>query len=129
MTTPSSGFSRPRPGTQPEYLHPAYGSTVKRAPAQPLVMLTHTLSEMTAPVFGYDDIKAVEADLTRQHQGEPQGERISVSGQVLDEDGRPIPDTIVEVWQCNAAGRYAHHADVHDAPARPEFLRLRPSVD
>jgi protocatechuate 3,4-dioxygenase beta subunit len=121
MTTPTAGFRRPAPGTQPEYLYPAYGSTVKRAPQQPLVLLPHTLSEMTAPVFGYNDIKVGEADLTRQHQGEPQGERITVSGQVLDEDGKPIADTIVEVWQCNAAGRYAHHADVHDAPLDPNF--------
>jgi protocatechuate 3,4-dioxygenase beta subunit len=114
-------FRRPAPGTQPEYLYPAYGSTVKRAPSQPLVLLPHTLSEMTGPVFGYDNIFKGAADLTRQHDGAPQGERITVSGQVLDEDGSAIPETIVEIWQCNAAGRYAHKRDDHDAPLDPNF--------
>ena len=116
-----AGFRRPPKGTQPDYLHPPYASTQKRAPTKPLVLLPHTLSEMTGPVFGYDIVKEGENDLTRQHAGAPLGERIVVSGKVLDEGGRPIPRTLVELWQCNAAGRYRHKADTHDAPLDPNF--------
>ena len=83
-------YRRPYRGTQPDYLFPPYASTVKRAPSQPLVVLPHTLSELTAPVFGYGDIKPTDGDLTKQHKGEPQGERIVVSGRVLDENGKAI---------------------------------------
>jgi protocatechuate 3,4-dioxygenase, beta subunit len=114
-------YRRPYVDTQPDYLFPKYASTVKRAPTQPLVVLPHTLSEVTAPVFGYGDIKAEDADLTRQHKGEPQGERIVVSGRVLDESGKPIPGVLIEIWQANAAGRYNHRVDQHDAPIDPNF--------
>src|SRR5688500_14193301 len=114
-------YRRPYRDTQPDYLFPAYASTVKRAPTQPLVVLPHTLSEVTAPVFGYDEVKPGDADLTRQHPGEPLGERIVVSGRVLDENGRPAPNVLVEIWQANAAGRYNHRVDQHDAPIDPNF--------
>jgi protocatechuate 3,4-dioxygenase beta subunit len=114
-------YRRPYPNTQPEYLFPNYASTVKRAPRHPLVVLPHTLSELTAPVFGYGDVKETDHDLTRQHQGEPLGERIVVSGRVLDENGKPLPGVLVEIWQANAAGRYNHRVDQHDAPLDPNF--------
>jgi protocatechuate 3,4-dioxygenase, beta subunit len=114
-------YRRPYWNTQPEYLFPKYASTVKRAPTQPLVVLPHTLSEVTAPVFGHGEVKPGDADLTRQHKGEPLGERIVVSGRVLDENGRPIPNILIEVWQANAAGRYNHRVDQHDAPIDPNF--------
>jgi protocatechuate 3,4-dioxygenase, beta subunit len=116
-----SSYRRPYFNTQPEYLFPHYASTVKRAPSQPLVVLPHTLSEVTAPVFGYGDIKPTDSDLTQQHKGEPQGERIVISGRVLDENSRPIPNILVEIWQANAAGRYNHRVDQHDAPLDPNF--------
>ena len=114
-------YRRPYWDTQPEYLFPKYASTVKRAPTQPLVVLPHTLSEVTAPVFGYDEVKPGDADLTKQHKGEPLGERIVVSGRVLDENGKPIANILVEIWQANAAGRYNHRVDQHDAPIDPNF--------
>jgi protocatechuate 3,4-dioxygenase beta subunit len=117
----ATGYRRPTPGSQPEYLHPPYASSVKRSPRQPLVLLPHTLSELTGPLFGYARMQANDADLTRQHAGEPLGERITVTGRVLDEDGRAIPNTLVEIWQPNAAGRYAHRVDTHDAPLDPNF--------
>jgi len=120
MTNPAP-YRRPLPGTQPEYLFPKYASTVRRAPSQPLVVLPHTLSELTAPVFGHGDVKAGDSDLTSQHAGAPLGERIVVSGRVLDEDGRPVPNILVEIWQANAAGRYNHVVDQHDAPIDPNF--------
>jgi protocatechuate 3,4-dioxygenase beta subunit len=115
------GYRRERPGTQPAHLHPAYGSTVKRAPTRPLITLPHTLSEVTGPMFGHNRIGPDDADLTRQHAGEPIGERIIVTGRVLDEDGRAVPNTLVELWQCNSTGRYFHPVDQHDAPLDPNF--------
>src|SRR5262245_51990732 len=108
-------------GSQPPLLYPPYGSTVRRAPAQPLIRMPHNFSDFSAPVYGYRDIADVDADLTRQHPGEPLGERIIVSGRVLDEDGRPVRRTLVELWQCNAAGRYRHAIDDHPAPIDPNF--------
>ena len=115
------GYRRPAPGTQPDYLFRPYASTVKRAPTRPLVLLPHTLTEATGPVFGYGEVKAGDADLTRQHKGDPIGERIIVSGRVLDEDGKPVAGTLVEIWQANSAGRYPHRVDQHDAPTDPNF--------
>jgi protocatechuate 3,4-dioxygenase, beta subunit len=106
---------------QPAYLHPDYKSTVKRSPSQPLLVIPHSLSEVTGPVYGHSRIAPVDADLTRQHAGEPLGERIIVSGRVLDENGRPVPHTLIEIWQCNAAGRYIHVRDQHPAPLDPNF--------
>jgi protocatechuate 3,4-dioxygenase beta subunit len=115
------GYRRPTPGTQPNHLHPSYVSSIKRAPTKPLVYMPHTLSELTGPLFesASADVKAY--DLTRQHSGEPLGERIIVSGRVLDENSRPLPHMLVELWQCNAAGRYLHKIDQHDAPLDPNF--------
>ena len=115
------GYRRPVAGTQPEYLSPAYASTVKRSPSQPLILLPQSLSEMTGPVFGHERVKPGDADLTRQHAGEPLGERIIVAGRVQDEDGSPVRNTLIELWQANAAGRYQHKNDNHDAPLDPNF--------
>jgi protocatechuate 3,4-dioxygenase beta subunit len=79
------------------------------------------MSELTGPVFGRDAVGPLDHDLTQQHDAEPLGERIIVTGRVLDEDGRPIRHTLVELWQANAAGRYAHAIDRHDAPLDPNF--------
>ena len=114
-------YRRPHPGTQPDYDFPAYASTRKRHPTQPLVVAPQTLSEVTGPIFGYDAVKPGDHDLTRQHKGEPIGERILVSGRVLDESGKPVPHTLIEIWQANAAGRYAYRTDQHDAPLDPNF--------
>ncbi|MFM8462523.1 MAG: protocatechuate 3,4-dioxygenase subunit beta [Burkholderiaceae bacterium] len=114
-------YRRPPPGSHSDYLYPGYASTVTRAPSQPLVLLPQTLSETTGPVFGHERVSAADADLTRQHQGEPLGERILVCGRVMDEDGRAVPNTLIEVWQANAAGRYRHQHDQHDAPLDPNF--------
>jgi protocatechuate 3,4-dioxygenase, beta subunit len=108
-------------GTQPEYLHPAYASSVKRAPTKPLILLPHTKTETTGPVFGHSLVTSADSDLTSQHSGDPLGERIIVSGRVLDEDGRGVPGSLVEIWQANAAGRYMHKVDQHGAPLDPNF--------
>jgi protocatechuate 3,4-dioxygenase beta subunit len=105
----------------PPLIHPPYASTVKRNPSRPLVVVPHTLTELTGPVFGHDAVGPDDADLTRRHAGEPLGERIMVEGRVLDEDGRPVPHTLVEIWQANASGRYVHIVDQHPAPLDPNF--------
>lgn len=108
---------------QPPYLHPAYQSTVKRAPLQPLVVRPQTLTELTGPVYGYDALRELDHDLTRNAvvNGEPLGERIIVTGRVLDDWGNPVRGALVELWQANAAGRYLHQRDQHPAPLDPNF--------
>ena len=80
------------------YLAPAYVSTRTRSPRKPLIVIPHTLSELTGPVYGHESVFEGDSDLTKGHAGEPLGERIVVSGRVTDEDGRPIPDTLIEIW-------------------------------
>jgi len=110
---------------QPPYLYPEYKSTVLRAPTRSLVPLKHTLSERTGPVFGHNSISLYDNDLTlnARKNGEPLGERIVVAGKVMNERGRPIANTLVEIWQANAAGRYIHKVDQHNSTLDPNFLR------
>ncbi|WBB67962.1 protocatechuate 3,4-dioxygenase subunit beta [Micromonospora sp. WMMD812] len=105
----------------PPLLSPGYGSTVLRAPRQPLTYLPQRLTEVTGPLLGEGRLGEFDHDLTRQHDGEPQGQRIIVHGRVLDGDGRPVPRTLVEIWQANAAGRYRHAIDTWPAPLDPHF--------
>ena len=125
MTDTTAGGGLVIPGYVRETGDPAlatseYGSTRYRAPNR-LEILPHTLTEVTGPAFGEDRVRAGDADLTRQSDGEPLGERIIVHGRVLDGDDRPVPNTLVEVWQANSAGRYRHDGDRHDAPLDPYF--------
>src|SRR6202043_4119826 len=107
---------------EPPYLHPDYRSTMLRAPKRPLVQLPEEwFHHVAGPVFGRVPVRPEDADLTLQHDGEPLGERIFLTGQVLDGDGEPVRDTLVEVWQANAAGRYADPGDDHRAPLDPNF--------
>jgi protocatechuate 3,4-dioxygenase, beta subunit len=113
----------PDPGFGPEVQvdYPGYRSTQWRAPKRPLVTLPEELMALDGPVFGEDALSPSDGDLTRQHAGEPLGERILVHGRVVDEDGRPLRGTLVEVWQANAGGRYRHEVDQHPAPLDPNF--------
>lgn len=116
---------RPRDwSSHPAYRDPGYRSTALRAPTKPLVPLKGALSLLAAPVFGHERLGATDADLTVNgaKTGEPLGERIIVCGRVLDEDGRAVPETLVEIWQANAAGRYIHKVDQHAAPLDPNFF-------
>jgi protocatechuate 3,4-dioxygenase, beta subunit len=108
-------------GTQPPLNSPGYRSTAQRAPSRPAIQLPESLSDLNVPVYGWWPIGETDNDLTKQHSGEPQGERIIVAGRVVDEDGRPVRGALVEVWQANAAGRYRHAKDNHPAPLDPNF--------
>ncbi len=107
--------------SQPPLLYPPYKSTIPRAPAEPMIQVPRSFADLAAPLFGHLPIGGTDNNLTRQHPGEPLGERIVVAGRIADEDGRAVPDTLVELWQCNAAGRYFHARDDHPAPLDPNF--------
>jgi protocatechuate 3,4-dioxygenase beta subunit len=115
------GYRRDDVDVDPPYLHPDYLATRTRAPKRPLILLPHTLSEVTGPVYGDDRIGELDHDLTRRFDGEPIGERVILHGRVLDGDGHPVRNTLVEIWQANAAGRYRHVVDGHPAPIDPNF--------
>ena len=114
-------FDAIEPGVYPDLIYPPYKSTMNRGPAQPLLRID-------APRPVSDNVRPAprillphDMDLTAQGDSEPLGEKIVVTGRVLDEDGKPVRDSLLEVWQCNAAGRYRHKRDQHDAPLDPNF--------
>lgn len=108
----------------PPYLYPDYKSTVYRAPSKLLIPVKHRMGELTGPVYGEEVVRLHDNDLTKNAavNGAPLGERIIVAGRVTDELGRPIPHTLIEIWQANAAGRYVHKIDQHPAPLDPNFF-------
>jgi protocatechuate 3,4-dioxygenase, beta subunit len=108
-------------GPEVQVDYPGYRSTTWRVPRRPLASTPEELHSLSGPVFGEDAIGELDHDLTHQHEGEPLGERIIVYGRVLGDDGRPIRNALVEVWQANAAGRYLHEVDQHPAPLDPNF--------
>jgi protocatechuate 3,4-dioxygenase beta subunit len=113
---------QPEDSGQPPSLFPAYKSTQLRAPAQPLIKIPPTLTEISGPAACWDGLMGgAMADLTTQHKGMPQGQRIIVSGRVTDDTGRAVSNTVIEIWQANAAGRYIHVRDSWDAPLDPNF--------
>ena len=116
---------RPRDWTShPAHIDSGYRSTALRGPTKPLIALKPALAALAAPVFGHDRCGPLDADLTRngRKDAEPLGERIIVTGHVLNESGRAVPHTLVELWQANSAGRYIHAVDQHAAPLDPNFF-------
>lgn len=107
----------------PRALHPPYRATVLRAPSHPRLSLLHSSSELSGPVFGEGDLGPHDHDLylNAQKDGEPIGERIIVYGTVTEQSGRPVPATLIEIWQANAGGRYLHPGDNYEAPLDPNF--------
>lgn len=110
----------------PPYLYKAYRSTIKRSPTLPLIDVPLTLSELTGPGPAISAVTPEDADLTRNAGtgGEALGQRIIVTGRVLDERGTPVPNTLIEIWQANAAGRYIHRSDQWPGPLDPNFLGI-----
>ncbi|MFM9370031.1 protocatechuate 3,4-dioxygenase subunit beta [Streptomyces sp. Da 82-17] len=113
------------PSHHPRRDYAPYRSSVLRHPAQPPVAIDTRLDpeavELSSPAFGETDVTELDSDLTRQHQGEPLGERITVTGRLSDRQGRPVRGQLIELWQANASGRYAHQRDQHPAPLDPNF--------
>ena len=107
----------------PPALTPDYKTSVARSPRLSMISLENTASEITGPTFGHGDIDPIDNDLIKNHArtGDPIGERIIVHGRVLDENARPVPNTLVEIWQANAGGRYRHKKDSYLAPIDPNF--------
>jgi protocatechuate 3,4-dioxygenase, beta subunit len=122
MSKPAEFNQRDRLWQPPGYTHD-YKTSIARSPRLPLLSLEQSLSEITGPTFGPRDIDPGDNDLIRNFAttGDPIGERIIVHGRVLDESGRPVPDTLVEIWQANAGGRYRHPKDTYFAPIDPNF--------
>ena len=120
--TPYEYIQRDR-GQHPPALTPGYKTSVLRSPRLPLWSLQNSLSEVTGPVFGHDELGPLDHDLILNYArgGEPIGERTIVHGRVLDEHGRGVPHALVEVWQANAGGRYRHKNDSYLAPVDPNF--------
>jgi protocatechuate 3,4-dioxygenase beta subunit len=115
-------YNREDERAQPPFLFPAYASTVRRAPSQASIRIPQTITETSGPADCWNDLMGgALADMTRQHKGEPLGQRIIVTGRVLDENARPVPNTVIEIWQANAAGRYIHSRDNWPAPLDPNF--------
>jgi protocatechuate 3,4-dioxygenase, beta subunit len=119
---PAEFYMRDR-NTQPPAYAPGYKTSVPRSPRQALLTLQQTPSEITGPTFGHNDFGALDNDLTLNfsHGGMPVGERIILHGRVLDENGRPVPNTLVEIWQANASGRYRHKKDAYLGALDPNF--------
>lgn len=107
--------------TQPRLDYPPYRSSLLRHPKAQLQQVDPDAVELCAPCFGARDVAEHESDLTIQHTAEPIGERIVVTGRIVDGDGRPVRRQLVEIWQANAAGRYRHLRDQHPAPLDPNF--------
>jgi len=111
-----------RPGAiDPPYLYPDYGSTRLRAPREPLVALPEGALDTPGPLVPRGFVRSGDNDLTARGKSPPLGEKMIVSGRLLDEAGRPVRDSLVEIWQANASGRYDHPGDTHDAPLDPNF--------
>lgn len=108
----------------PPYLYPGYGSTRLRAPREPLLALPAGALDVPGPRVPKGFVRAGDNDLTAQGKAAPLGEKMVVSGRLLDADGRPVRDSLVEIWQANASGRYAHPGDTHDAPLDPNFTGI-----
>ncbi|WP_409490187.1 protocatechuate 3,4-dioxygenase subunit beta [Amycolatopsis sp. cmx-11-12] len=114
-------YRRDPEGTHPPLDYAGYRSTALRHPQEPLIVLPHLLTEITGPALGQGRVGEFDNDLTQGHAGEPQGQRIIVTGRLLDGDGRPIRDSLVEIWQANAGGRYRHTLDRWPSPVDPNF--------
>ncbi len=107
--------------TQPRIDFTPYRSSLLRHPTKDPHHVDPETIELWSPAFGHQDVHALESDLTIQHNGEPMGERIIVRGRILDGDGHPVRNQLVEIWQANSAGRYIHKRDQHPAPLDPNF--------
>jgi len=119
---PAEFYQRDRLWHPPAHA-PNYKTSLPRSPRQALLSVQGSMSELTGPAFGHTDIAPLDNDLIKNYAktGDPVGERIIVHGRVMDENGRPVPNSLVEIWQANAGGRYRHKKDMYLAPIDPNF--------
>ncbi|OBJ87011.1 protocatechuate 3,4-dioxygenase subunit beta [Mycobacterium asiaticum] len=122
MNAIAADYSAGGAPAQPLLDYPPYRSSALRHPKNPRIIVDPDELELSAPCFGRQDVDPLDADLTAGHPGEPIGERIIVTGRVVDGSGRPVAGQLVEIWQANASGRYHHHGDQHPAPLDPNFV-------
>ena len=122
MNKPAEYYQRDREWQPPAYCKD-YKTSVTRSPRYAMISLENTVSEITGPVFGHCDVDSIDNDLIQNYakDGDPIGERIIIHGRVLDENARPVPGTLVEIWQANAGGRYRHKKDTYLAAIDPNF--------
>jgi len=114
-------FDELAPGSHPGLIYTSYKATVKRGPTQNPVRMHMPSSLSTNPKATPSLILPNDLDLTTHGDSAPLGEKIVVTGRVLDEDGKPVRNSLLEIWQANASGRYRHKKDQHDAPLDPNF--------
>ena len=119
-----NSFTPKDPESHPPLIHPLYKSSTTRSPSKDPIIVSQTITELTGPTFDHSSLPDHSADLTMNGRkvGEPIGERIIVTGRILDENEDPISGAMVEIWQANAAGRYVDREDQHHAPKDPNFL-------
>jgi protocatechuate 3,4-dioxygenase beta subunit len=117
-------FSSKDQASHPPDIHPPYKSSTTRGPSKDAIKVPQTITETTGPHFDSSILQEHDNDLTvnGRTSGEPIGERLIVTGRILDENGAPVPQALVEIWQTNAAGRYIDRGDQHNAPLDPNFL-------
>lgn len=122
MSSSAAFYQRDR-DRHPQSLTPNYKTSIARSPRFSRISLDQSTGEITGPTFGHGDVAPLDNDLIKNYaqDGDPIGERIIVHGRVLDENARPVPNTLVEVWQANAGGRYRHKKDTYLAPIDPNF--------
>ncbi|WP_254452582.1 protocatechuate 3,4-dioxygenase subunit beta [Roseicella sp. DB1501] len=110
-------------GVEPAVPIPGYGNTFTHTPAQPPIRRPPMRTEVTGPLELWRKLPCGDDNLAVLAPGRmAQGQLIHIGGRVLDEDGRPVPGAVVELWQANAAGRYFHPNDQRDAPLDPDFI-------
>src|SRR5258708_34111597 len=122
MTNGESEFFQRERGVHPPAFTPDYKTSVLRSPRRPLLSLQNSLSEVTGPLFGHDEIGPADNDLILNYakDGEPIGERIIVHGHVKDTTGLPVPNTLIKFWQANAGGGYRHKNGRCLSPLHPD---------
>ena len=122
MRMTSTKFAPVAQGVYPSPVHAPYKSTRLRGPLQSALRIGAPAASLLAFQIPPALVKPLDADLTAQGAGVPLGEKIGVTGRVVDEDGLPVTHSLIEVWQCNSAGRYFHSKDQHAAPLDPNFF-------
>ena len=109
------------PATQSQGVVAGYAQTAQRWPGQPLVPRPAAAAALDGPAALTRRLAAGRGDLAGHGAKRAIGQLMHLRTRVVDEDGAPVAGAVVEIWHCNAAGKYIHVNDNHDAPADPNF--------